>query len=158
MSTTLSDALSIVRAQRSDIPTLVGLYSASGLDTRGPHDETTARAAWDRMHLAVPGVRVFIARRAGIAVGTCTLFVLPLLAHAGAPEAIAEDVAVHPDAQGQGIGRALMQHAMDLAQEAGCYKLALSSNQRREQAHAFYERLGFARHGVSFAVLLENPK
>ena len=150
----MNAALHIVRAERSDIATLLTLYTAAGLDTRGPHDETTARSAWDRMHLAVPGVRVFLAQRAGIAVGTYTLFILPLLAHAGAPEAIVEDVAVHPEAQGQGIGRALMQHAMGLAREAGCYKLALSSNQRREQAHAFYERLGFARHGVSFAVTL----
>ncbi|GAB4552194.1 MAG: GNAT family N-acetyltransferase [Rhizobacter sp.] len=150
----MNAALSLVRAERSDIATLIELYTAAGLDTRGPHDETTARSAWDRMHLAVPAVRVFIAQRAGIAVGTYTLFILPLLAHAGAPEAIVEDVAVHPEAQGQGIGRSMMEHAMQLAREAGCYKLALSSNQRREQAHAFYERLGFARHGVSFAVEL----
>ena len=150
----MNTALTIVDAQRDDIPTLIVLYTAAGLDTRGPHDEAVARGAWDRMERAVPGVRVFIAQRAGIAVGTYTLFVLPLLAHAGAPEAIVEDVAVHPEAQGQGIGRALMEHAMQLAREAGCYKLALSSNQRREQAHAFYERLGFARHGVSFAVEL----
>jgi GNAT superfamily N-acetyltransferase len=89
-------------------------------------------------------------------VGTCTVFILPLLAHAGAPEAIVEDVAVHPRAQSQGIGRALMQHAMRLAREAGCYKLALSSNLKRERAHAFYERLGFERHGVSFSVELET--
>jgi GNAT superfamily N-acetyltransferase len=150
----MSAALSITTAERSDIATLLGLYTAAGLDTRGPHDETLALAAWDRMRLAVPGARVFIARRASIAVGTYSFFVLPLLAHGGAPEAIVEDVAVHPEAQGQGIGRALMQHAMELAREAGCYKLALSSNQRREAAHAFYERLGFARHGVSFAVEL----
>ena len=150
----MNTALTIADAQRDDIPTLIALYTAAGLDTRGPHDEAVARGAWDRMERAVPGVRVFIAQRAGIAVGTYTLFVLPLLAHAGAPEAIIEDVAVHPEAQGQGIGRALMEHAMQLAREAGCYKLALSSNQRREQAHAFYERLGFARHGVSFAVEL----
>ncbi|MGY4827063.1 GNAT family N-acetyltransferase [Sphaerotilaceae bacterium SBD11-9] len=146
--------MEIAEAERSDIPTLIGLYTAAGLDTRGPHDEAVARSAWDRMRLAVPGVKVFIARRAGIAVGTCTFFVLPLLAHAGAPEAIVEDVAVHPEAQGQGIGRALMQHAMGLAREAGCYKLALSSNQRRTEAHAFYERLGFERHGFSFVVTL----
>lgn len=149
MSTAL---LSIVDAERSDIPALIALYTAAGLDTRGPHDEAVALAAWDRMHLAAPGVRVFIARRAGIAVGTFTFFVLPLLAHGGAPEAIVEDVAVHPEAQGQGIGRALMAHAMGLAREAGCYKLALSSNQRRVEAHAFYERLGFERHGFSFVV------
>jgi GNAT superfamily N-acetyltransferase len=149
-----SAVVSIVAAERSDLPTLLSLYTAAGLDTRGPHDEAVTRAAWDRMRLAVPGVQVFIARRAGVAVGTCTLFVLPLLAHGGAPEAIVEDVAVHPQAQGQGIGRMLMAHVMDLAREAGCYKLALSSNLRREAAHVFYERLGFVRHGVSFVVEL----
>ena len=150
----MTAVLTIADAQRDDIPTLIALYTAAGLDTRGPHDEAVARGAWDRMHRAVPGVRVFIAQRAGIAVGTYSFFVLPLLAHSGAPEAIVEDVAVHPEAQGQGIGRSMMEHAMQLAREAGCYKLALSSNQRREHAHAFYERLGFARHGVSFAVEL----
>ena len=46
----------------------------------------------------------------------------------------------------------MMKLAMKLAADAGCYKLALSSNGRRTAAHAFYESLGFARHGLSFAV------
>jgi len=50
------------------------------------------------------------------------------------------------------VGRAMMAHAMRLAHEAGCYKLALSSNQKRERAHAFYESLGFQRHGLSFLI------
>ncbi|MBX3619861.1 MAG: GNAT family N-acetyltransferase [Rhizobacter sp.] len=148
----MHDELSVREATRDDIATLLALYTAAGLDTRGSHDEAIARVAWDRMRAAVPGVEVFVFSRAGVAVGTYTFFVLPLLAHAGAPEAVVEDVAVHPEAQGQGIGRSMMQHAMGLAREAGCYKLALSSNQRREAAHAFYERLGFERHGFSFVV------
>jgi GNAT superfamily N-acetyltransferase len=78
---------------------------------------------------------------------------LPLMAH-GAPSAVLEDIAVHPMMQREGLGRQLVQHAMALAQAAGCYKLALSSNQQRAGAHAFYERLGFERHGVSFGVSL----
>jgi GNAT superfamily N-acetyltransferase len=46
----------------------------------------------------------------------------------------------------------MMHHAMALAREAGCYKLVLSSNQKRERAHAFYESLGFQRHGFSFSI------
>ncbi|MCR5884817.1 GNAT family N-acetyltransferase [Rhizobacter sp. J219] len=144
--------LDVRDAKRADIRTLVDLYTAAGLDTRGPHDETEMRMNWDRMHTAAPGVRVFIFSLAGRPIGTYTLFVLPLLAHSGAPEAIVEDVAVHPEAQGQGIGRRMMEHARALAREAGCYKLALSSNQKRVEAHAFYERLGFERHGFSFGV------
>lgn len=144
--------LEVREATRTDVRTLTGLYTAAGLDSRGTLDEVDLRSLWDRMHAAAPGVRVFIFSLAGLPVGTYTLFVLPLLAHAGALEAIVEDVAVHPEAQGQGIGRRMMEHARALAAEAGCYKLALSSNRKREAAHAFYERIGFERHGVSFVV------
>jgi len=75
-----------------------------------------------------------------------------LLAHGRAPEALVESVVVRRNAQGQGIGRAMMRHAMQIAEEHGCYKLALTSNQQRQGAHAFYDRLGFQRHGVSFVV------
>ena len=74
------------------------------------------------------------------------------LAHRGAPSAIAEDVVVDSACQGQGIGRQMMAHALQLAKEAGCYKLALSSNRKRKDAHAFYESLGFQQHGLSFVM------
>ena len=70
--------------------------------------------------------------------------------------ALVEDVAVHPDAQGRGVGRALMDEAMRIARDAGCYKLALSSNSKRSKAHAFYESLGYERHGVSFVAVPEE--
>jgi GNAT superfamily N-acetyltransferase len=46
----------------------------------------------------------------------------------------------------------MMDDAMAHCREAGCYKMVLSSNLKREKAHLFYERLGFERHGVSFRV------
>jgi GNAT superfamily N-acetyltransferase len=78
------------------------------------------------------------------------------LAHGCQPSGVVEDVAVHPARQGQGIGRQMMYFAMQRCRDAGCYKLALSSNLKREEAHRFYESLGFERHGYSFQVLLVN--
>jgi len=46
----------------------------------------------------------------------------------------------------------MMRHALAVAAEKGSYKAMLSSNLRRERAYAFYESLGFERHGVSFRV------
>jgi GNAT superfamily N-acetyltransferase len=46
----------------------------------------------------------------------------------------------------------MMAHALSEARSAGCYKLALSSNRKRTQAHAFYESLGFVQHGLSFVI------
>lgn len=36
--------------------------------------------------------------------------------------------------------------------EASCYKLALSTNRKRDAAHDFYKSLGFAQHRLSFLV------
>jgi len=49
-----------------------------------------------------------------------------------------------------------MQHAMQLAKQAGCYKIVLSSNLRRAGAHEFYEVLGFQKHGYSYLVEFGN--
>ena len=85
-------------------------------------------------------------------IGTYALLVMHNLAHQGTPSAIVEDVVVRAEHQSLGVGRTMMAHAMDLAREAGCYKLVLSSNQKRVGAHAFYESLGFQRHGYSFQI------
>jgi GNAT superfamily N-acetyltransferase len=74
------------------------------------------------------------------------------LGHGGAPEGVVENVVVEGSRRGRGIGRAMMRFAMDRCADAGCYKMVLSSNLRREAAHRFYEDLGFTLHGLSFSV------
>jgi GNAT superfamily N-acetyltransferase len=59
---------------------------------------------------------------------------------------------VAPDCQSMGIGRRMMAFARERCAENGCYKLALSSNLKRERAHEFYESIGFEKHGYSFRV------
>ncbi|MEX5218431.1 MAG: GNAT family N-acetyltransferase [Nitrospira sp.] len=63
-------------------------------------------------------------------------------------------MAVEPHVQGQGVGKAMMAQAIKLCRERGCYKMVISSNLKRPKAHAFYESLGFERHGYSFRLML----
>ena len=78
------------------------------------------------------------------------------LGHQGAPSGVIEDVLVDPQYQGQGIGKAMVRHALGVCGEKGCYKVTLSSNLKRERAHAFYESLDFERHGYSFKVMIDS--
>jgi len=80
--------------------------------------------------------------------------ILDNMAKRGLKSGVVEDVAVHPEHQGQGIGRAMMQHALDQCRLAACYKMTLSSNLKREGAHLFYDSLGFTKHGYSFQIEL----
>ena len=101
-----------------------------------------------------PDYQVFIAELNDEIVGTFAILIMENMAHLGTPSAIVEDVGVLPKLQGKGIGKMMMAFALQYAKEKGCYKMSLSSNLRREQAHQFYESLGFKKHGFSFLMEL----
>ena len=141
-------------ARQADLESVLALYAAI---EDSPADVLTleeAQAVWAQF-ARYPSYRLWVAcdpAQHGAVVGTYALLVMHNLAHRGTPSAIVEDVVVAQDQQGRGIGRQMMAHAMQQARDAGCYKLALSSNARRKGAHAFYESLGFAQHGLSFVI------
>ena len=145
----------IVRPIRvTDLPGVLALYGQSGLDNDAVLSVAQAREVFQQF-ARYPSYRLFVACEPAFpdsVIATYALLVMHNLAHSGTPSAIAEDVVVAPDRQGQGIGRQLMAHALQQARDAGCYKLALSSNAKRQAAHAFYESLGFQRHGLSFVI------
>ena len=52
---------------------------------------------------------------------------------------------VDEGSRGQGVGKLLMRHAERWSKEKGCQALRLRSNIIRENAHAFYERIGYGK-------------
>ena len=148
----MSNPLQIRKASKADLPDVLHLYAQPDLDDGKELPVVDAEQIFDRMS-CYPRYSIYVAVRDERVVGTFALLIMDNLGHLGAPSAIIEDVAVDPTLQGQGIGRAMMRHAIRLASESGCYKVMLSSNLKRERAHSFYESLGFERHGYSFLVL-----
>jgi len=147
-------SLHIRQATVQDLPSVLQLYAQPSMDNGKVLSLPAATVLFERFS-AYPNYRLFVASQDSpetTVIGTYALLVMHNLAHQGTPSAIVEDVVVSESHQTQGIGRDMMQHAMRQAREAGCYKLVLSSNQKRERAHAFYESLGFARHGYSFQI------
>ena len=152
----LDQATLLIRpAAAADLQMVLDLYAQPELDAGVVLPLETATQLLERF-ADYPDYTLYVAERGGHVVGTFALLVMHNLGHLGAPSAIVEDVAVAPRSQGQGIGKAMMQFALDLCRNKGCYKLMLSSNAKREHAHAFYESLGFERHGFSFRVNLSQ--
>ncbi len=58
-------------------------------------------------------------------------------------EAVLEDLFVAAAARGRGVGRKLVEHAIDAACGAGCQALSLDTNERNTAANALYGSLGF---------------
>jgi GNAT superfamily N-acetyltransferase len=143
--------LEIRDAIEADLPGILRVLAESGIDGGESFTLDEARAHWERIR-AWPNFRLLAALKDGEIVGTYSLLIMDKLGKRGTPAGVVEDVAVSPGCQGQGIGRAMMAHALEACRKAGCYKLALSSNVKRKAAHQFYESLGFERHGYSYVM------
>jgi len=153
----LDQAKLLIRpAAAADLEKVLALYAQPELDAGDVLPLETAKRLWQRF-ADYPDYTLYVAERAADIVGSFALLVMHNLGHLGAPSAIVEDVVVAPAFQRHGIGKAMMQFALDRCREKGCYKLMLSSNAKREDAHAFYESLGFVRHGFSFRIDLAEP-
>src|SRR3954469_5524170 len=141
----------IREATEADAADLLAAYRDAGIDGGVSFTVDEAREQFARFR-QYPSYRFFVAQVDGVFAGTYALIVLDNLAKRGTKAGIVEDVAVLPGFQGRGVGRAMMEHARAQCRAAGCYKMTLSSNIAREGAHAFYDSLGFERHGYSFLI------
>ena len=144
-------------AQPTDVSRLVELLQLGALDATkdATHDINAYELALAEINQSNRGV-VLVADNDGLVVAMCQLIIFRHFQNGGGLCAEVESVHVHPSVRGQGIGSILMRAALDYAREAGCYRVQLTSNVRRADAHRFYERLGFEASHVGFKVVLAS--
>jgi N-acetylglutamate synthase-like GNAT family acetyltransferase len=105
---------------------------------------------------ADPASRVQIAEADGAVVGLVATHVVPRL-DAELLSCRIVDLVVSEDHRRQGVGSALVAAAEVEARRCGCRRLDLSSGDWRDDAHAFYERLGFETSSRGFVRQLHRP-
>ena len=155
MHNTLSPHIEVRLATVDDAATLIALLAEmDDAPTRdAAFDVAAAQGIITRM-ATYPDFRAFLVFADGIAVGTFSLLIFCSLAHEGSKQAVLDAVVIGRRCRGQGIGSVMLEQACKIASDAGCYKIALSSNLKRMDAHRFYETHGFKQHGISFALPL----
>jgi GNAT superfamily N-acetyltransferase len=105
--------------------------------------------------LSIVGDRVVVADLDGRAVGLVHLQVAPAI-ELDRPAAKIGALVVDEAHRGRGIGRALVEAMQDEARTRGCEVLFLTTSNRRDDAHAFYERLGLEQTGRRYGRTLSE--
>jgi len=89
------------------------------------------------------------------AIGICTIEIRSTLRRQ-APEAWIPELVVTEQSRGQGIGRALLEGALQAARERGAARVALESGPQRVTAQSLYRSMGFQPAGSVFTLLRDR--
>ena len=141
-----SGSVTIRRARREDLPTVVGLLKVGSMK---PEREVASEslppsylAAFAEID-ADPRSLLMVAELEGAVVGTFQLTFLRYMAFQGGLTAQIESVHVDARRRSRGIGGVMLAWAIAESRRRGCHRLQLTSHKDRADAHRFYRRLGF---------------
>jgi glucosamine-phosphate N-acetyltransferase len=82
-------------------------------------------------------------------IGTITILIEEKLIHNFGKVCHVEDVVVNTTYRGQGLGKLLVDKALQIANKNQCYKIILDCEEHNE---VFYERCGFQKKGSQMAL------
>jgi GNAT superfamily N-acetyltransferase len=141
-------------ATPADLPAIVAMLAD---DTFGAARESAGdpayAAAFDQID-ADPRNTLVVADREGEVVGTMQLTYIPSLSRRGSERLQIEAVRVRADQRGRGLGREMIQWAVEQGRARGCNTVQLTTDKRRTDAHRFYTSLGFvaSHEGMKLAL------
>jgi len=133
-------------ARRDDLPSIVRMLADDDLGSqRERYEEPLPEsyyAAFDKID-SDSNHELIVAELNGGVIGTLHLMFLPSLSFQGGLRAQVESVRVDKPYQGKGIGSDMMRWTIERAKERDAHIVQLTTHKSREDAHRFYERLGF---------------
>ncbi len=134
------------KANRTDIPHIVRLLAE---DTIGITREKYADPIPAFYYEAFDTINVdknnylIVAELDNEIIGTLQLTFITYLTYQGGKRALIEGVRTDESIRSKGIGKAMLEWAIQKAKEEGCHVVQLTTDKRRPDALEFYKKLGF---------------
>ncbi|MCL2266634.1 MAG: GNAT family N-acetyltransferase [Treponema sp.] len=94
-------------------------------------------------YIETKNIKYMLAKENNDIIGLCYLCIIPNLTHNGKSLGYIGHLIVDKNYRQKGIGKKLMQKAIEYSKQSNCYKVIIQSGIEREGAHKFYEKLGF---------------
>ena len=141
-----SSSVTFRRAGRDDVERIVQMLADDPLGAQRERYELplprSYLAAFEAIE-ADPNNEVVVACVDGKVIGVLQITFIPGLTYQGGWRALIEGVRVDAATRSSGLGKALVEHAIERARERGCHLVQLTTDKTRPAAKRFYEALGF---------------
>jgi GNAT superfamily N-acetyltransferase len=152
------DAITFRPATAADLPAIIALLAADQLgaarEDPGPPLNPAYTAAFEAMDADPNQLLAVAVDGRGRIAGTLQLTFIPGLARTGAWRGQIEAVRVAAEQRGRGLGRTMFEWAIDQCRARGCALVQLTTDLSREDAHRFYEGLGFEHSHAGYKLKL----
>jgi GNAT superfamily N-acetyltransferase len=145
----MNESLIIRRVRHEELHALLELLGHLHAEDAPLPEDDALQEIWQQI-LHDPKIHCLVGEWNHQLICSCTLTIIPNLTRGARPYALIENVVTHAAFRSRGIGSHLMRKTLQIAWDAGCYKVMLLSGMNREQAHAFYDHNGFAQRRVGF--------
>lgn len=145
-------------ARREDLPDIVRMLAD---DELGSQREKLEEPLPESYYTAFAQInsdlnhQLIVAESDGNLIGTLHLIFLPSISYRGGLRAQVESVRVDRKFQNQGIGSEMMKWTIERAKARGAHIVQLTTHKTREDAHRFYERLGFEKSHLGMKLSLK---
>ncbi|MGX9143070.1 N-acetyltransferase family protein [Mesorhizobium sp. 128a] len=149
--------LHIRRAEITDLPAIVAMLADDPLGSRR-EDPTEPLAKVYRDAFATidadPNQLLAVMAEGGRVIGTLQISYLAGLSQQGAWRGQIEAVRVAADRRGERLGQRMLEWAIEQCRARGCKIVQLTTNKSRQDAHRFYDRLGFKASHIGYKLEL----
>jgi GNAT superfamily N-acetyltransferase len=148
-------------AVRHDVSTIVRMLADDPLGANRETFTTPLPEGYYRAFEAIardPNNELVVAEKGGKIIGVLQMTFIPCITYRGGWRALIEGVRVSAEVRSSGVGRRLLQWAIDRARQRGCHLLQLTSDKARPDAIRFYEGLGFVASHEGMKLHLEQQE
>jgi len=127
-------------AKREHLPMILELYKQL-IPEEDPINIIVANKIWEKIENN--GIKYFIAIEDNKIISSCYLAIIPNLTRNGKSNGFIENVITDEKYRKKGIGKKMIEMAIEYGKQNNCYKIILQSSYKRKKNHMFYEKCGF---------------
>ena len=139
--------MNVRRATANDVEAIVAMLADDELGKTRENYQTPLpaeyREAFENINADPNQELIVVESEAAEIVGTLQLSLIQYLTYRGGIRAQIEAVRIRKDQRGHGIGKMMIEWAINRARERDAHLIQLTTDKKRPQALKFYEELGF---------------